>query len=378
MSTFERLPMSKHEMIQNEIMEKIHDGTYKPNDRLPSETQIKEIYNVSRITAEKALTELSLKGYVYRIRGKGSFVTPPDKWIRKSKLPSQVQQVGPRRVGVVIPEFYDYHSGNIITGIVDTLKYPDYFVDIILSRQDGVEEHALSFFLEQGFSGVIMFPTDCEVYSDTILQMHLNKFPLVLLDRSFPGIACSSVTCDNEHGTTLAVDHLTSLGHSQIAFLADSSYKEQITSVRYTSYLRTMVERGLPVNSYENFSKKVPDYAAEKERFIEDVKNHRITAVIASNSHVALRLFDICKNHGISVPSDLSIVCFDNPNLYLHGTDNFFTYIDQGSREMGKRAAEILNNALTEDSSDDCKCMVLSPSLVINRSTMSHDKRMEV
>ena len=374
MSTSGKESMARYEIIQNELMEKIQDGTYKPNDRIPSETEIKELYNVSRITASKALTELSLNGYIYRVRGKGSFVTPPEKWIHKGNFPDQKPQVGPRRVGVVIPEFYDYHSGNIITGILDTLKYPEYFVDLVLSCQDGIEENALNYFLDQGFCGVILFPTDCEVYSDTILQMHLNKFPLVLLDRSFPGIACSSVTCNNETGTSLAVEHLISLGHTQIAFLADSTYKEQVTSKRYNRYLRMMAEHGLPVYSYENFSKRVPAYPEEKERFLSDVKEGRITAVIASNSHVALRLFDICNNHGIKVPADLSIICFDNPNFYRHGADDFFTYIDQGSLEMGKHAASILHDALTGSAAEECQSVVLTPELVVNHSTAAPKK----
>ena len=163
MPTSGKESMARYEIIQNELMEKIQDGTYKPNDRIPSETEIKELYNVSRITASNALTELSLNGYIYRVRGKGSFVTPPEKWIHKGNFPDQKPQVGPRRVGVVIPEFYDYHSGNIITRILDTLKYPEYFVDLVLSRQDGIEENALNYFLDQGFCGVILFPTDCEV-----------------------------------------------------------------------------------------------------------------------------------------------------------------------------------------------------------------------
>ena len=54
-----------------------------------------------------------------------------------------------------------------------------------------LEEYALEQALKSGCAGVILFPVDCEVYSDTILRMHLNKFPLVLIDRCFPGIQSS-------------------------------------------------------------------------------------------------------------------------------------------------------------------------------------------
>ena len=110
MSTSGKESMARYEIIQNELMEKIQDGTYKPNDRIPSETEIKELYNVSRITASKALTELSLNGYIYRVRGKGSFVTPPEKWIHKGNFPDQKPQVGPRLIVLLKP---DISKGNI-------------------------------------------------------------------------------------------------------------------------------------------------------------------------------------------------------------------------------------------------------------------------
>lgn len=95
--------------------------------------------------------------------------------------------------------------------------------------------------------------------------------------------------------------------------------------------------------------------------FLEDVKSGRITAVIASNSHVALRLYDLCREHGISVPYDISILCFDNPNFYRQGKDDFFTYIDQDSFHMGQQAASILQEALLGNGTEECRQLVLEP-----------------
>ena len=372
MSTLNGKTISRYEVIQNELTEKIQNGIFKPNERIPSEKEIAEGYGVSRITATKALTELSLNGYIYRVQGKGSFVNAPDKWIRPcgfSGAERGARQAGVRRIGLIIPEFYDYHSGNIISGVVQTLEYPEYFVSVVLSRNDGLEENALNFFLSQGFSGVILFPSDCELYSDIILQMHLSKFPLVLIDRSFPGIACDSVTCNNEKGAAAATEHLIGLGHAHIAFLADSTYKEQITSVRYNSYLHTMLEHGLPISSYENFSVGTPTYKEMQRAFLEDVKSGRITAVIASNSHVALRLYELCREHGISIPYDISILCFDSPSFCRQGKEDFFTYIDQDSFHMGQQAAHILQESLLGNEAEECRQLVLEPALIVNHST---------
>lgn len=49
---------------------------YQPNQQLPSERELVEMYKVSRSTVRLALNELEAKGLIYRLHGKGTFVAP--------------------------------------------------------------------------------------------------------------------------------------------------------------------------------------------------------------------------------------------------------------------------------------------------------------
>lgn len=61
-----------------EILRKsIHEGQYKPGDKLPSENDLAQRYNISRITATAALEELVNARLAYRMRGLGTFVAQP-------------------------------------------------------------------------------------------------------------------------------------------------------------------------------------------------------------------------------------------------------------------------------------------------------------
>ena len=63
--------------IAQDIIELIQNGTLHSGDQLMTELQLCERYQVSRMTANKALSTLVTQGYISRTAGKGSFVLEP-------------------------------------------------------------------------------------------------------------------------------------------------------------------------------------------------------------------------------------------------------------------------------------------------------------
>jgi GntR family transcriptional regulator len=70
-----QLPM--HARIREILRAGIRSGSFRPNDRLPSEKELMASHGVSRITVRHALGELEKDGVIYRISGKGSYVAKP-------------------------------------------------------------------------------------------------------------------------------------------------------------------------------------------------------------------------------------------------------------------------------------------------------------
>ena len=64
----------KYVIIKNYIIEEIQNGNLQVGDQIPSENELTKLFNVSRVTANTAIRELSTLGIVERIQGKGSFV----------------------------------------------------------------------------------------------------------------------------------------------------------------------------------------------------------------------------------------------------------------------------------------------------------------
>lgn len=63
-----------YQQLKDAIIERISAGELRPSDRVPSENELVETMNVSRMTANRALRELTDEGYVRRIAGRGTFV----------------------------------------------------------------------------------------------------------------------------------------------------------------------------------------------------------------------------------------------------------------------------------------------------------------
>ncbi|MDC7248680.1 MAG: GntR family transcriptional regulator [Sphaerochaetaceae bacterium] len=65
---------AKYSQVGNSIIQKIEDGIYKTGEAIPSERELIEYFNVSRITIRKAIDELVAKGFLTKVQGKGTYV----------------------------------------------------------------------------------------------------------------------------------------------------------------------------------------------------------------------------------------------------------------------------------------------------------------
>lgn len=63
-----------YQQIQDILATAIRAGEYQPGDQVPSELEIAARFDVSRMTARKALDQLVQKGILYRQKGKGTYV----------------------------------------------------------------------------------------------------------------------------------------------------------------------------------------------------------------------------------------------------------------------------------------------------------------
>ena len=64
---------TKYSIVKDYIESKILDGTYQPNQKISSESELMEQFGVSRHTVRLAIGDLVTKGWLYRKQGSGTF-----------------------------------------------------------------------------------------------------------------------------------------------------------------------------------------------------------------------------------------------------------------------------------------------------------------
>ena len=61
--------------IESDLRQRILSNELAPGEKLPSESEMINIFGVSRITVRQALSDLQAAGLIEKINGKGSFVS---------------------------------------------------------------------------------------------------------------------------------------------------------------------------------------------------------------------------------------------------------------------------------------------------------------
>ena len=70
-----RGPVPLYHQVYSALRREIDGGRWKSGDRLPTERELGEFYGCSLVTVRRALDELVREGQIYRVRGRGTFVS---------------------------------------------------------------------------------------------------------------------------------------------------------------------------------------------------------------------------------------------------------------------------------------------------------------
>ncbi|MDA3811537.1 MAG: GntR family transcriptional regulator [Spirochaetaceae bacterium] len=328
-----------YRMIINDVSEKINSGFYKQGEKLPSESQFSEEFSTSRITVTRALSELELKGVIYKVKGKGSFVS--ENTIIRNKI-----------ISLIIPHKADFFSGGqqYIRCVYKYCKKAGYLCSVHYSEQSSTREREiLEELMNHSIAGVILYPINSSNI-DSISQLLIKGCPIVLLDRKLEEIDIPVVESNNLTGAYSAVQYMISMGHQKIAFIGElDSYSAK---ERYKGYCRALYDNKIVIDKKIVFSNYSREYQQDKQHILNkenalkivDAIEHNfenITALFCINDYVAFIITEALQEKGIMIPENISICGFDNLHYFPQKSFHLAT-VEQDFSTIGKTSVELL------------------------------------
>jgi GntR family transcriptional regulator, arabinose operon transcriptional repressor len=375
----ERQPL--YIQIQEDLKNLIREGKLKKDDKIPTEKQLTEQYRVSRITVVNALADLAKDGWIYRVPGRGSFVSDNQDLIKETKGEKETfatthidtKESNRPMVGLIIPSLGDYFAIRLIRGIQRILNNENYYLAIVTTNNSKeLEEEMIRDLIKRGAVGLIIFPVDAETYNEEIIYLKVNRFPFVLIDRNLPGIETNFVCSDSFIGARLAVEHLWEQGHRDIAICSDSPLPTMTISDRISGYMEALKDKNALINPSLILTDFRIDYTKidQQHPLYHYLKKELASAYITLNNELGLYLKMIAEFIGLRVPEDVSILTFDDPYPIFENYGSF-THVNQWEEKIGEKSAQILIENIRDPESfkNNFQKIILKPELIAKRTT---------
>ncbi|WP_082567901.1 LacI family DNA-binding transcriptional regulator [Pelomonas sp. Root1217] len=144
-----------------------------------------------------------------------------------------------------------------------------------------------------------------------------RQLPCVFVNFDARAMELPVVVVENRKGARTAVEHLLSLGHRRIAFIAGSHYTGQSTE-RQAAYVEALNAAGIaadPALIVPGRFVQTGGYAATLQLL---TLPEPPTAIFAANDEMAFGAIDAIHSKGLRVPEDISVVGFDDIAISSH------------------------------------------------------------
>ncbi len=247
-------------------------------------------------------------------------------------------------VGLVISDIQNPFSSTLARGVQDSLERERYITIIV--NTDGDPDKELGVLREiyrRGVDGFIIAPPqhgNAAEHNRYIIDLTHKGLPVVPVGNWSKDAKVDYVTSRAQDGAMAAVDHLAGLGHRAIAFIGGHTTRG-VAVGRWLGYQEAMLQHGLPLCPAWMLETDVSLQGGEEAMTRLLALPNRPSAILAVNDLAALGAINACRNQGLQVPADMSIVGFDDiPYAAMAAPP--LTTVAQPAYELGYRAAELL------------------------------------
>ena len=277
-------------------------------------------------------------------------------------------------VGVMVFDLCDYYCAAIVAGTEKVFENTLYSILLhdTCHQEDRANEH-INLLRQKRVDGIVIVGCTESVIQTVGRQAGQSSIPMIIVGTDMSHDGVPSVICDQAQGAYEATRHLLALGHRRIAGLFDQPTVRD-SNERLSGMSRALEASGARLDPalVEHCTAYQDPFAAGYEGMQRLLgRDPRFTAVFASGDSFAVGAMRALSETGKRVPTDVSVVGFDDAN-YARYLNPPLTTVAQPLQLMGMEAGamflETVQDAAPGPHRSRCR-VTLEAQLTIRSST---------
>lgn len=263
---------NKTNAFRNQVFRDILYGNYKIGEKLPTEREIAETNNISRITVRRAFNELEANGILERIQGSGTFVAEHQSANQNSgKLIALLSNVG------------DEFALGFIKAIERELaKNGEFMILRLTDDSPELEENAALDLVASGIKNLIIWPSGENFHAQTFERLRVLGVNMVFFDRMIPEEYADYVGLDNVDAIKQLFNY--SANASKVAFVSHASINFDSDKMREIAFNKECKKRKVDGKVFYIADSIGPEMISELKQY---------EAILCVNDEMALRIMEI-------------------------------------------------------------------------------------
>ncbi len=342
-------------------------------------TTLRDVAKMAGVTSMTVSRVVNQNGYVSDETRETVLRAVDDLNYRPNRLARGLKRQRTDTIGLVLGDIANPYAAELARAIREITSQRGYNLFICISEHSAKEDvAAFDSLADHQVDGIIVATRSNKIGDEHLHELIKRGVSVVCIGRDFQDENADSVTADALNGGFQATQHLIDLGHRKIAFIG-ATLASGKNLKRFQGYLKALNDNGLPIEERYVTGKTdtdddSPGYSTEKLGY-EAMKRllalpNRPTAVFARNDFTAIGAINAIKEAGLRIPSDISIVGFDDIPTAVH-TSPTLTTVRQPTRSQGSIAAEYLLKRIERNQTIKREEMILECELIIRGSTTS-------
>jgi len=257
---------------------------------------------------------------------------------RPSLLARSLRTNRSQTIGLLSDEIASAAAGELLRGSITSAQLHEHLLFVVESTgAQATEKRLIDTMLDRGVSGFLYTST----YTRRVrISAALRTHPLVLVNCTTRARTAATVIPDEREAGRTAARALLRHGHTDcIVIVGESPPAVQAAAERVFGVHQVLAAQGLiAAATIPTAWAPAPAFDAVGAYLAEC---RRPTALICLNDRIAMGAYQACRDAGLSVPEDISIVSFDDSEL-AGWLQPQLTSVAVPHFEMGRRAVEIL------------------------------------